>query len=122
MPESERKVIQFELERMVNNSIKDEAARGKFDKIRYMQLVIQAMSTGKRYNDFQEALIANAAAFDRLQIPGSNAATISGEIRRTYFRGVTENVLVNGLARNDSQALASFLHGRLAQLKTSTVS
>ena len=78
------------------------------------------MSAGKRYNNLDEALTANAAAYDGLHITTSNAGMIAEEIRRTYFRGTMENVLINGLARIDSQALARFLNDRLAQLRAAS--
>ncbi len=118
MPESERRLIQFELERMINDSIKHDGANRMFETIHYMELVILAMSAGKRYNDLDEALRKNEGAYDKLHINASSAGMIAAAIRRVYFRGTVENVLVNGLARNDSQALATFLHNRLAQLKT----
>ena len=115
MPEIERKFVQFELERMIDNSIKNGIDQ-KHEKIHYMELVIQAMSSGRRYNDLQDALTTNAAAYDKLQITSSNAGMVAGEIKRTYFRGNSENLLINGLARDDSRILASFLHDRLAEL------
>ena len=108
-------MIQNELERMIENAIKNGVNR-KFEKSHYMKLVIRAMSDGKRYSDLDEALTANAAAYDLLHISSSNAGMIAGEIRGTYFRGNMEDVLINGLARNDSQALAQFMNVRLAQL------
>ncbi|MCP8320800.1 MAG: hypothetical protein H3Z52_07660 [archaeon] len=111
MPEQERNLIKNILNNMIEKA--ERVRNPRYEKPHYMRLILQALGSGVRYANLDEALSANGAAYNKLKLTTSSWPMIAGEIKHTYFNENLEKILLSKLNQEDIQVLIEFINKRL---------